>query len=215
MTKDGFNLGELRRRYEKAGLSEADLLAQPHEQMHLWLEQAASADLLEPNAMVLSTASPGGEPSSRTVLLKHLDQRGLVWFTHYDSHKGRELLANPRAALCFSWPDLERQVQIRGRVERLPEADNDRYWSGRPRESQIGSAASPQSQPVPSREWLEEQFEELEVAYPGAVPRPKSWGGFRLVPHYWEFWQGRPGRLHDRLTYQPNSDGWEIVRLAP
>lgn len=148
-------------------------------------------------------------------MLKHLDSRGLAWFTHYDSRKGRELLANPQAAVCFSWPSLERQVHVQGRVVRLSGEENDRYWDSRPRESQLGSAVSPQSQPVSSRAWLEERLEELEVEYPGKVPRPLTWGGLRLIPSCWEFWQGRPGRLHDRLVYQPANGGWEIVRLAP
>lgn len=205
----------MRKHYQRGTLEVSDLLEQPYLQLENWLVHAASDGLTEPNAMVLATANRQGQPSARTVLLKQLDARGLVWFTHTTSRKGQELYENPLASVCFSWPLLERQVIARGAVQRLGADENDRYWYSRPLSHQLGSAASPQSQPIPSREWLEEQIEDLEVSHPGRVPRPHTWGGFRLVPKEWEFWQGGPGRVHDRFLYQLDGNGWQITRLAP
>lgn len=211
------DLAHMRRDYVLAGLLEEEMLPNWHDQMKLWLTQAGEAGIIEPNAMVLATADRQAGPSTRTVLLKDLGPEGLTWFTHYNSRKGQELTEWPRAALCFSWPQLERQINIRGSVVRISEEDSESYWRSRPHASQIGSSLSPQSQPIPSRAWLEQREEELQVDYPERVPRPKTWGGFRLLPEAVEFWQGRPARLHDRLIYQSGSaDGeWQLLRLAP
>jgi pyridoxamine 5'-phosphate oxidase len=214
MDKD---LADLRREYRARGLSEADAEAEPLRLFRVWLDDAIEAGLPEPNAMVLATATPDGRPSSRAVLLKSIDEEGFVFFTHQDSRKGRELAANPVAALCFVWLELERQIRVEGRVERAPEAVADAYFARRPRASQLGAWASPQSEPVASREELERRLEEAAVRFAARdVPRPPGWGGFRLRPEVLEFWQGRPSRLHDRLRFTRRREGeWERVRLAP
>jgi len=209
------DLESMRKHYQLGTLEVENLIELPYLQLEAWLEHAATTSLTEPNAMVLATAGRQGEPSARTVLLKQLDSRGLVWFSHWGSRKGREINENPWASVCFSWPLLERQVVVRGLVHRLSDDDNDRYWKSRPRANQLGSSSSPQSQPIPSREWLEERIDGLEAAHPGPIPRPRTWGGMRLVPKEWEFWQGGPGRVHDRFLYQLENDAWKITRLAP
>jgi pyridoxamine 5'-phosphate oxidase len=165
--------------------------------------------------MLLATATPDGAPSARTVLLKGLDERGLAFYTAYDSRKGSELDANPRAAVVFPWVELQRQVLVEGTVQRVADEDSDAYWATRPRGSQLGAAASPQSQPVASRAALEEACRRLGEQYPDDVPRPARWGGYRLSPEAVEFWQGRPDRLHDRLRYRLEGDRWAVERLAP
>lgn len=166
--------------------------------------------------VTLATAEPGGQPSARIVLLRGADARGFAFFTNYHSRKGRELDANPRAALCIHWTSLEEQIRVEGRVERLPGAESDVYFAGRPRGSQLGAWASNQSQPLPSRETLQQQYREIEERFEGQpVTRPPHWGGYRIVPHRVEFWYGRPDRLHDRVVYEREGDGWRIERLYP
>jgi pyridoxamine 5'-phosphate oxidase len=209
---------DLRKEYMLRGLSEADLDPDPTHQFQRWFDDALAAHLLEPNAMTLATATRDGRPSARMVLLKGFDARGFVFYTNYESRKGGELAANPRVALVFFWVELERQVRVEGRVKRVSAEQSDAYFHSRPRGSQIGAAASHQSQIIPGREPLEAHVAELEAAYPGEtpIPRPDFWGGYRVVPDIIEFWQGRPSRLHDRLRYGRQPGGsWQIERLSP
>jgi pyridoxamine 5'-phosphate oxidase len=209
------SIADLRKDYTQAGLASGH--PNPFRQFEQWFEQALAAQLLEPNAMTLATVSPDGWPNARIVLLKGFDDRGLVFYTNYRSQKGRELAANPQAALVFLWGDLERQVRVRGTVEKATADETDAYYHSRPLGSQLGAWASTQSDVIPSREFLEQRMSELEVEYQGReVPRPDHWGGFRVVPTEFEFWQGRSSRLHDRLRYQRQANGdWQIDRLAP
>ena len=208
-------MAELRRDYARAGLAEADLAPTWLEQFERWFGEAA--DLLEPNAVVLATASPDAVPSARTVLLKAYDARGLVVFTNLTSRKGREALANPVATLLFPWVELERQVVVTGAVEQVTPEETADYFRSRPRSSQIGAWVSRQSSVVPDREALERRRAELEERFgDGPVPVPDFWGGLRVVPSAVEFWQGRTGRLHDRLRYRRDEHGaWLVERLAP
>lgn len=206
-TRRDFVFGALRRK---------DLRPDPAIQLQEWLKAAEAAGNFDATAMCLSTASAQGRPSARYVLLKHLDARGLCFYTDSRSRKGQELAENPFAALTFYWPELDRQVRVTGRVEPLPDADNEAYFNQRPIGSRIAAVASHQSQPIESRAALEARFHEVESRYPaGDVPRNPAWGGYRLIPDEWEFWQGRRSRLHDRFTYTPSSDGWLIQRLMP
>ncbi len=209
------SVAELRRDYARAGLAESDLAATWLEQFDRWFREASS--LLEPNAVVLATASPDAVPSARTVLLKGYDARGLVLFTNLTSRKGREALANPVATLLFPWVELERQVVVSGAVEQVSREQTAAYFRSRPRSSQVGAWVSRQSSVVPDREALERRRAELEERFgDGAVPIPDFWGGLRVVPSSVEFWQGRPGRLHDRLRYRQDDGGtWLVERLAP
>ena len=176
----------------------------------------AESHKIDTAPMILATADASGQPSARVVLLRGADARGFAFFTNYTSRKGRELEANPRAALCIHWPSLDEQVRVEGRVERLPADESDAYFSGRPRGSQLGAWASEQSQPLPSREALEARYREIEKRFDGQpVSRPPYWGGFRIVPHRVEFWYGRPDRLHDRVVYVREREGWRIERLYP
>ena len=197
----------------EAELRRADLASDPHEQFRRWFAEAA--EVLEmPERMALATATPGGEPSVRMVLLKGHDERGLVFYSHYTSRKGRELEANPQAALLFHWAELGRQVRVEGKAERVSAAESDAYFATRPRDAQLGAHASRQSEALASREQLEQRLAELDVE--GPVPRPPTWGGFLLVPAAWEFWQHRASRLHDRFRYEPDpAGGWRIERLFP
>ena len=215
---DPERLAEMRRTYSRGGLDERDLAPTWLEQLRAWLAAAVAAQLIEPNAMVLATATPDGAPSARTVLLKGLAEDGLTFFTNYTSRKGRELEANPRACVVFPWIDLQRQVVVTGTVTPVPEAESDAYFATRPRGSQVGAAASPQSQVVGSRAELDQAVDELVARHPepGPVPRPVHWGGYRLAPDMVEFWQGRQDRLHDRLRYRREPSGdWVVERLAP
>jgi pyridoxamine 5'-phosphate oxidase len=200
-----------------AALSEADLDPNPFRQFQAWLDQAAAAGPREPNAMTLATATPDGRPSARMVLLRGLDERGFVFFTNYDSRKGEELAANPRAALVFYWGELDRQVRIEGTVEKTSEEESDAYFRGRPEGSRLGAWASRQSRILAGRHVLEAEMRELEACFPdGNIPRPPHWGGYRVRPESIEFWQGQPNRLHDRLRYVRRGDGgWHIERLSP
>jgi pyridoxamine 5'-phosphate oxidase len=211
------SLSDLRKEYMLHGLSEADLAPDPFAQFQAWFDTALAAGLPEPNAMTLATATPDGRPSARMVLIKGVDSRGFVFYTNYESRKGRELEANPWAALVFYWPELERQIRIEGRVERVAAEESDAYFASRPLGSRLGAWASPQSQVIPGRDVLEARLRDLEARFAsGDVPRPPHWGGYRVVPEAVEFWQGRPSRLHDRLRYTRQADGrWAIERLAP
>lgn len=216
MDKTPHDLAQMRKSYEQAELDETHVLPKPIEQFHRWFDEAVRVKAQEPNAMTLATASPQGRPSTRVLLLKGADERGLVWFTNYESRKGHELEANPYAAMQFYWPELERVVRIEGRVERVSDSESDAYYRSRPLGSRIGAWASPQSRVLPSRADLEEAWKTQQAKLGDNPPRPSHWGGYRLLPDHWEFWQGRASRLHDRITYERQDDGaWRIQRLAP
>lgn len=210
------NIAHLREEYRRARLDEGDVAADPLAQFHQWFDEARSAEQHEPNAMALATADAAGIPNCRMVLLKEADARGFTFFTDYRSAKGGELAANAHAALCFFWGALERQVRILGRVERVSAEESAAYFAQRPRGSRLGAWASAQSAPLPSRTVLEARHAELDRDYPGDdIPLPSHWGGFRVTPTEYEFWQGRPNRLHDRLRYRPADRGWVVERLSP
>ena len=208
-------LADLRKDYKLASLDEADVDRSPFVQWKKWFDDAVSAAVLEPNAMTLATVNGTGRPSARIVLIKDFDERGATFFTNYLSRKGENLLANPNAALVFFWPELERQIRIEGRVERVDAAESDAYYAIRPLASQIGAWASPQSRVIASRKELVARVASFAEQYGEAPVRPPHWGGYRLVPDLFEFWQGRSSRLHDRIAYRLSDAVWRTERLAP
>ena len=208
-------IADLRKSYERAELNEHASHADPMQQFDQWLHEAIKGEIPEPNAMTVATVGSDLRPSTRVVLIKGYDERGIVWYTNYDSRKGRELAGNPFAALQFHWVELERVVRIEGRVERVSAEESDAYFHSRPLDSRIGAWASPQSQVIPSRTLLVTNAAKYGAQFLLNPPRPPHWGGFRLVPDRWEFWQGRKSRLHDRLRYTQVADGWLRERLAP
>jgi len=209
------NIADLRKSYERDELDEAASAADPLDQFRTWLDQALKAELPEPNAMTLATVGADGRPSTRVVLIKGCDSRGIVWYTNYDSRKGRELASHPLAALQFHWVELERVVRIEGRVEKAGEDESDAYYASRPLDSRLGAWASPQSQVIAGRAVLVTAAAKAAVVHGLNPPRPPHWGGYRLVPDRWEFWQGRKSRLHDRLRYRLDGGAWVRERLAP
>ena len=219
------HIADLRQDYQLQSLDRADVDENPIVQFSKWFDEALKSEILEPNAMTLATVSAEGKPSARIVLLKGIqtpkginEESGFVFYTNYDSHKGKDMAANPHVALCFNWLDLQRQIRIEGTVEKIDPSVSDDYFNTRPKLSRIGALASPQSQIVPNRAFLEENFNNLIEKYADTegVPRPENWGGYIVKPNLIEFWQGRRSRLHDRICYikQENGD-WKIERLAP
>ncbi len=210
------DIGELRRDYTQRGLDLADLNPDPFVQFELWFKQAQEADLLEPNALVLSTVSPAGAPYQRTVLLKYFDRDGFVFFTNYGSRKAQHMASNAQVSLLFPWYPLERQLAIAGTASKISAAESLRYFASRPRSSQLGAWVSQQSNIISSRQLLEMQFETMREKFLNReVPLPDFWGGYRVQPTSFEFWQGRPSRLHDRFLYSQAAGQWAIARLAP
>jgi pyridoxamine 5'-phosphate oxidase len=214
--KKSKSLHKLRKEYSLNKLSESTVKSDPVKQFETWFKEAVKSEMKEPNAMILATASAENEPSARVVLLKDFSKSGFTFYTNYGSRKGKNLTQNKNAALLFFWHQLERQIRIEGTCKKISRKESEKYFHSRPRSSQIGALASNQSEELNSREELEKRFAELEAKYKGKeIPLPKNWGGFILSPNYFEFWQGRESRLHDRIAFKKNRNGWEIVRLSP
>jgi len=211
------SLADLRENYTKAGLDQSEASNCPFEQFDVWLQDALSTDMPEPNAMTLATADQHGTPSARTVLLKHHDTNGFCFFTNYHSQKGLDIEQNPKASFVLPWLALERQIIVKGSVEKVSRAESEKYFHLRPYGSQIGAHASLQSQTIPNKQWLADREAHLLKEYPESskVPLPDFWGGYRVIPNYIEFWQGRPSRLHDRIVYTKQDDQWQKQRLSP
>ena len=213
------DLSAMRQNYKQESLTEHDVSSDPFIQFRDWFTEAIDGQVMEPNAMTLATATASGRPSARIVLLKSFDHQGFVFFTNYESRKANHLAENPNAALLFCWLELERQIRIEGRVEKVDEAESLEYFQSRPKESQIGAWASPQSRVIPNRSFIEEKVQAIQNQYftDDLLPLPPFWGGYRVIPDRFEFWQGRESRLHDRIVYQqaPGKQEWQIVRLGP
>lgn len=212
---NNIELAGLRRSWSARKLDENTVNKNPFEQFSLWLEEAIEAQILDPNAMTLATSDSKGNPSARIVLLKGIDENGLVFYSNYGSSKSSDLAENPKAAVVFFWKELERQLRVSGKVVKVSREESGEYFKTRPYESKIGAWASKQSSVVPGREYLEEKFGEARKKFPDEVPLPEFWGGFRIIPERFEFWQGRESRMHDRVVYEKSEGGWKIVRLAP
>lgn len=210
------DLEEIRREYLLGGLRRNDLNHSPVDLFQLWLKQAIEAELHDPTAMTLATVDSGGCPSQRIVLLKHLDSSGFVFYTNYNSSKAKDIESNPNVSLHFPWHEMERQVKVRGKAQKIPISESIKYFISRPRDSQIAAWASAQSEPIHSRQMLKMQFESMKTKFQnGDIPLPDFWGGYRVVPEVFEFWQGGGARLHDRFEYKKYEDMWTIERLAP
>lgn len=210
------SVSKLRREYKLNKLTEETVHSDPVKQFESWFKQVLKLNLPESNAMVLATADRGGKPSARIVLMKGIDKRGILFFTNYDSRKGKELLQNPKASLLFFWTQLERQVRIEGKVRKVSRSESQKYFDSRPLDSRIAAWASHQSKEISGRDYLEVKFEEFKQKFSGKkIPVPDNWGGYLLVPEYFEFWQGRESRLHDRISYKKTKGIWKIFRLAP
>ena len=212
------DISDFRNEYTLNGLTREDLLSSPFEQFELWFQQACKANLPEPNAMSLATVSPTGQPCQRIVLLKYFDRQGFVFFTNYESKKALQIAQNPQVSLLFFWIGLERQVEISGKAVKIPTAESLKYFATRPRGSQIGAWCSQQSMAISSRKMLELKFDEIKRKFQHKqIPLPAFWGGYRVIPHSFQFWQGRPNRLHDRFLYSclDDNSSWTIERLAP
>lgn len=209
------DLSDIRRTFESDGLRLSDMAADPFDQFSVWMDDALRADILDPNAMTVATVGADNKPSARVVLLKGFDKSGFVFFTNYESKKGRDVAANSRASFNFYWPQLNRQIAIHGSVEKTSREESEKYFKSRPIDSQIAAWASAQSSEIESREALDRRFDEFREKFGDDVPLPPFWGGFRLTPVRFEFWQGRQNRMHDRFCYTHDADVWQISRLSP
>jgi pyridoxamine 5'-phosphate oxidase len=208
---------DIRRDYKLRALDNSDLLADPIAMFRLWFDEATKSDATDVNAMSLATCGADAQPTARVVLLKGIEDNGFVFYTNYDSAKGHQIASNDRVGLCFYWPELERQVRIDGTIQKVSAQASLEYFNSRPYESRLGAWASAQSRPLPDRQTLEQRYAELKLQYPdaNAVPLPETWGGYTVIPHRMEFWQGRPSRLHDRFEYTLRESQWQIMRLYP
>ncbi len=210
------DITNLRRDYSLKELNESTVKKDPYDQFIIWMDEAIKSDILDPSAMILATANKSAVPSVRTVLLKGIENDGIIFYSNYQSHKGRDIEENPVASILFFWKELERQVRLSGKVEKISKEKSKEYFQSRPYESQLGAIASHQSSVIPDREYLEKKFEEVKSNYNGEkIPPPTFWGGYILKPVEFEFWQGRNNRLHDRICYRKEQEAWKIVRLAP
>ncbi len=212
---DNNKLSNLRGRYSEEGLSKKNIEKDPINQFSLWMDDVLKSDIIEPNAMVLATSDENNQPSARVVLLKDFKEGKFIFYTNYESKKAHDLSVNPKASLLFFWRELGRQIRITGTVSKISREESEEYFDMRPYESQIGAWASKQSSAIPDRTFLEKKFEKMKEKYPSEVPLPPFWGGYKLLPDKFEFWQGRESRLHDRISYIKNDNKWDIIRLSP